>query len=269
MSTSPYDRWADLYDSVYSYVTEDIPFYVEEALSAGGPVLELGCGTGRVSIPMADAGAEVVGLDSSPAMLEVARRKAARRPKGPGSLALVEGDMRRLEASPAADMRFALAVIPFRGFLALLSVEDQVRTLEGVAALLAPGGRLVFDVFVPDLDMLVQAGDSLYHHRDVYDRDTGRRLIIWHQSSYDNHNQVVNARAAIDVLDDANSVAGRTYRDFQLRYAHRWEVQHLLARCGYRVLELYGDFRRSPFDETSADMVWMATPVGSCPPARS
>ena len=81
------------------------------------------------------------------------------------------------------------------------------------------------------------------------------------RASYDNHNQIVTARTAIEELDDADSVARRTYRDFQLRYAHRWEIDHLLARCGYRVLDLFGDFDRSPFDEASAEMVWAATPV--------
>ena len=73
-----YDSWAGVYDSIYSYVREDIPFYVEAAKDAGGPVLELGCGTGRVTIPIAEAGVDVVGLDSSEAMLDAASRKLER-----------------------------------------------------------------------------------------------------------------------------------------------------------------------------------------------
>ena len=78
---SIYDAWADVYDSVYSYVREDIPFYVDEALTAGGPVLELGCGTGRVTIPIAAAGVDVTGVDLSPAMLDIARRKVLGLPQ--------------------------------------------------------------------------------------------------------------------------------------------------------------------------------------------
>ena len=259
MTPSPYDQWADVYDSVYSYVTEDIPFYVGEALEAGGPVLELGCGTGRVSIPIADAGVDVVGLDSSPEMLGVARRKAALSHERSGRLTLVEADMRRLSSSPIVG-EFGLVIIPFRGFLALLSVEDQVRALEGIAALLAPGGKLIFDAFVPDLEMMVQEGDSPYHLRDVFDEETGRRLVLWHQSAYDNHNQIVSARIIVEELDETDTVSRRLYRDFQLRYAHRWEIDHLLARCGYQVLDLFGDYHRSPFDESSTEMVWVAKP---------
>ena len=76
MEISPYDAWADIYDSVFSYVNEDIPFYVDEATRSGGPVVELGCGTGRIALPIALNGIEVVGLDSSSLMLKRARQKA-------------------------------------------------------------------------------------------------------------------------------------------------------------------------------------------------
>ena len=254
MSESAYDRWADIYDSVYSYVRDDIPFYVEEAVAAGGPVLELGCGTGRVAIPIAEAGVDIVGLDSSPAMLAVARRKIARHPGWVGSLSLVQGDMRDFSLG----QRFNLVIIPFRGFLSLMTVEDQMRTLENIKRHLTPAGKLVFNVFVPDLDMLVQEGDVPYHFRDVTDPRTGVHLVLWHQSSSDNFNQVISARTIVEELDDEGVASRRLYRDFQLHYVHRWEMHHLLWTCGYRVLDLYGGFDRCPFDEFSTEMVWVA-----------
>ncbi|HJO81545.1 MAG TPA: class I SAM-dependent methyltransferase, partial [SAR202 cluster bacterium] len=96
-SNTPYDPWADVYDAVYSYVRDDIPFYVEEALATGGPVLELGCGTGRVAIPITQAGVEVVGVDYSEAMLAVANRKARQIGVDPAAMNLVHGDMRDFE----------------------------------------------------------------------------------------------------------------------------------------------------------------------------
>ena len=252
--TSPFDEWADIYDSVYSYQKEDIAFYVEEALAAGGPVLELGCGTGRVAVPMAQAGVEVVGLDSSRAMLSKASAKIRGAGGVRGSLSLVQGDMRALPF----DRRFSLVAVPFRGFLSLLSAEDQVRTLREIRSRLGPTGRLVFNVFVPDLNMLLQEGDVPYHFRDVTDPETGTTLVLWHQSRYDNHNQVISARVIVEELDGGGAVRTRLYRDFQLRYVFRWEMHRLLESCGFRVLELYGDFQRSPFDETSTEMVWVA-----------
>ncbi len=253
--TSIYDAWADVYDSVYSYVRDDIPFYVEEALAAAGPVLELGCGTGRVTIPIAEAGIDITGVELSTAMLDVARRKAAAMSED-SKPRLVVGDMRELGFG---GQQFHLIIIPFRGFLALMTVEDQMSALSSISSHLAPGGKLIFDVFVPDLDMLVQAGDTSYHLRDVIDAETGRRLVLWHQSAYDNHAQIIDARIIVEELDEAGTVEGRYYRDFEIRYAHRWVLQHLLTTCGYAVEELYGDFERTLFDEDSKDMVWVAS----------
>ena len=254
---STYDPWAEIYDSVYSFVREDIPFYIEEAQRCEGPVLELGCGTGRVAIPIAEAGVDIVGLDFSARMLDVARRKMRCLEGSAGSLTLVQADMRDFVLDSPYD-RFRLAIIPFRGFLSLLTVEDQVRALDRIKRHLAPGGKLIFNIFVPDLNMLVQEGDVPYHFRDVTDPDTGTRLVVWHQSRYDNCNQIVNARVIVEELDREGAVCRRLYRDFQLRYVHRWEMHHLLRLCGYEIVDLFGGFDRSPFDEASTEMVWVA-----------
>ena len=183
MDISPYDAWAEIYDSVFSYVVDDIPFYVEEATRAGGRVLELGCGTGRVSIPMAQAGIDVVGIDSSSTMLTRAREKSQKA--GTQNLNLLCADMRDFNISS----KFDLVIIPFRGLLSLLSVDDQIRTLMNIKRHLEPGGKLIFDIFVPDLNMMVQEGDVPYHFRDVTDMETGNRLIIWNQANYDAFSQ--------------------------------------------------------------------------------
>lgn len=252
MTESHYDEWADVYDSVYAYLTEDIPFYIDEARQSGGPVLELGCGTGRVTIPIAQAGVEVAGLDTSESMLRVARRKLYAADLDE-KLALIHADMRDF----SLDQRFSLVIIPFRGFLSLLTVDDQTRALDSVRRHLNQDGRLVFNTFVPDPNMLVQEGDVPFHLRDVTDPATGKRLVLWHQSRYDHYNQIINARVIAEELNETGVVSRRLYRDFQLRYSYRWEMEHLLARCGYEVIDLFGDFDRSPFDEASTEMVWI------------
>ena len=255
MVSSPYDDWADIYDSVFSYVVNDIPFYVDEAKNADGPVLELGCGTGRVAIPMALSGARVIGIDSSTAMLERARKKAYQTDAS--NLTLVQADIRDFEL----EEKFSLVVIPFRGFLSLLSVEDELLTLSNIKRHLEPGGKLALDIFVPDLNMLVQEGDVPYHFQDVFDPATGQRLVIWNQASYDPFSQIMSIRTIIEKLDDVGYVSSKMYRDFSLRYIFRWEMHHLLRACGYDVLAIYGDFERGDFDEGSTDMIWVATPT--------
>ena len=255
-----YDRWAGIYDSVYSYVVEDISFYVEEARNSGGHVLELGCGTGRVAIPIAQAGVDIVGLDFSTSMLDEARRKMLSAQPLSGSLTLVEGDMRdfSLSGEPGEDGPFSLAIIPFRGFLSLLTVGDEVRALMNIKRHLRPGGKLILSMFVPDPSMLVHEVDVPYHFRDVTDPSTGRQFVLWQQNRYDNYSQIVNTRTIIEELDEEGVVRERKYRDFQLRYIYRWEMHHLLRMCGFEVLDLFGDFSRSDFDDTSTEMIWVA-----------
>ena len=255
MDISPYDAWAEIYDSVFSYVNEDIPFYVDEAVRSGGPVIELGCGTGRVAIPIALSGIDVVGLDSSSLMIERARKKAEQI--GVSNLKLVQADMIDFKF----DDKFPLAIVPFHGLLSLLSLKDIERTLLNIRRHLTPEGKLIFDIFVPDLNMMVQEGDVPYHFRDVTDPNTGRRLVIWNQASYDSHSQIMSIRSTIEELDLSGRVASKMYRDFALRYIFRWEMHYLLRACGYDILELYGDFLRQDFDENSTEMVWVATPA--------
>lgn len=251
-----YDGWAGVYDSIYAYVREDIPFYVREAAQSGGPVLELGCGTGRVTLPIARSGVDVVGLDNSEGMLEQARGKARLLEDGHGGIDLRSGDMRDFSLGRT----FPLVIIPFRGFLALLSVEDQVRCLAGIREHLEPGGRLIFNVFAPDPQMLVEDEDAAFHLRDVADPDTGRTFVIWQQTRVDNFNQILSVRLIVDEVDQDGTAVNRFYCDYQIRYAHRFEILHLLERCGYEVIDLYGDFDGSPFDEESGEMVWVAKP---------
>lgn len=254
MEASPYDAWAEIYDAVFSYVVEDIPFYVAEAATARS-VLELGCGAGRIAIPIAQSGIDIVGIDSSRAMLTRAQRKATAA--AADRFTPIHADMRDFTLA----RKFDLIIIPFRGFLSLLSAEDQIRALNAIKLHLSPGGRLILDIFVPDVNMLAQEGDIPYHFRDVTDPASGARLVIWNQASYDPYCQIMSIRTTIEELDDFGEVRRKLYRDFALRYIFRWEMQHLLRACGYRILNLYGDFDRSEFAPHSVEMIWIATPT--------
>lgn len=248
-----YDGWADVYDSIYAYVREDIPFYVREAAKSGGPVLELGCGTGRVALPIAQSGIDIVGLDNSDAMLERARSKVRLLDAGNGNIDLQLEDMREFSLGRT----FPLVIIPFRGFLALFSVEDQVRCLSSIREHLEPDGRLIFNIFVPDPQMLVEDEDAAFHLRDVTDPNTGRTSVVWQQTRVDTFNQVLSVRLIVDEIDQNGTVGKRFYCDYRIRYAHRIEILHLLERCGFEVIDLYGDFDYSPLDEDSEEMVWV------------
>ncbi|MGZ4292441.1 MAG: class I SAM-dependent methyltransferase, partial [Gaiellaceae bacterium] len=141
---STYDPIARIYDPWSVSVIEDISFYVDEAVASGGPVVELGVGTGRIAIPTAAAGIHVIGVDSSQGMLDV----CAEQGRQAGVEALLDlrlGDLRR----PPVDERVPLVTCPFRAFLHLSSDEDRRTALAAAHRLLRPDGRLVFDVFTP------------------------------------------------------------------------------------------------------------------------
>src|SRR5438477_4842263 len=144
---SPYDAIARLYDPWSRSVTEDVGFYVEEAVASGGPVVELGVGTGRIAVPVAEAGVRVIGIDSSAAMLQVCAERAAAAGVA-ARLDLRLGDLR----DPPVHERVALVTCPFRAYLHLADDEERRAALRRARELLVPGGRLVFDVFTPGAD---------------------------------------------------------------------------------------------------------------------
>jgi ubiquinone/menaquinone biosynthesis C-methylase UbiE len=149
--TEVYVQLAELYDHLFTGLPGELRFYVDAARNAGSPVLELGCGTGRIMFPVAEAGVEVVGLDMVPEMLSVAEDKLSElHSRARERVQLVEGDMRAFDLG----RRFRLAMIPFRAFLHMLTVDDQRRCLECVRRHLTDDGLLALNVFDPRLDII-------------------------------------------------------------------------------------------------------------------
>lgn len=144
---------AEMYDYVAPYAARrDVDFYVEVALELSGPTLEIGCGTGRVLIPTARAGVEIVGLDLSPNMLATCRQRLAAEPPAVRErVALVQGDMRRFDLGRT----FRLVTTPFRPFQHLTTVDDQIACLQSIRRHMEPAGTLILDLFNPSLPALV------------------------------------------------------------------------------------------------------------------
>ena len=250
----PYDDWADVYDAVYADLTHDLAFYAGLARASGGPALELGCGTGRVSLTMAAEGVAVTGIDISPRMVAVAQAKAASRGLA-GRCVFQTGDMTRLELAE----RFALAAMPFRSFQSMLTVEEQRSALLSARRLLTPGGTLAFDTFNPDVRSL--ADDNLasqpHHLRDV-ERAGGGTIIVWGQNGWSQATQVNDVRLIIEEVSDEGVVERRLIRDFEQRYTFRYEMEHLLELCGFDLQGVYSDFDGGPVTDDAEDLVWVA-----------
>jgi len=161
-----YDAIAQIYDPWSRSVTEDIGFYVEEARRSGGPVVELAVGTGRIAVPIAQAGIRVIGVDLSAGMLAVARDYA--RTKGVSDLVdLRVGDLRE----PPVDERVRLVICPFRSLLHMKSEDEKLRALRAARELLGPDGRFVFDVFAPSQEDIDETnGRWLERERGIFER---------------------------------------------------------------------------------------------------
>jgi len=253
-----YDRLdAELYDHYSLGVDDDVLFYVEEARRAGGPALELGCGTGRILIPIAGAGVDIVGLDRSPNMLAVLRRKLADVPaEAARRVKILEGDMRKFSLG----RRFALVIIPYRAFLHLMTVDDQLRALAVIREHLVDGGRLVLNVFDPSLPLIVeriQSGGAPRRMGAFTNPHSGRLMVSWESFQYDVARQILDGHFIFDEYDEHGTVVDRRYVPLALRWIYRYEMQHLLERTGFTIEALYGDCRRGPF-QAGGEQVWIA-----------
>lgn len=253
-----YSVVAELYDHVVPYRNrQDINFFVEMAKEAKGPVLEVGCGTGRVLIPTACAGIEVVGLDLSPSMLSLCREKLACEPEEVRArVELAQTDMRHFHL----DRKFALVTTPFRPFQHLVEVEDQVACLRSIRGHLAGGGRLVLDLFNPDLRRLT---DEKYVNQwevePEFELPDGRKVVrSGRHLSRDLLNQTMEVELSHHVTHSDGREEVLTQR-FRLRYFFRFEVEHLLARTGFEVEHLYADYDKSPFgSKEPGEMIFVA-----------
>jgi len=242
-----------LYDSVPIYAARrDVQFYVEEAAAASGPVLELGCGTGRILLPTARAGHTIVGLDASAHMLERCRAKVLDEPESVRQrITLTRGDVRDFDLS----QRFSLITAPFRVVQHLTSSDDQLRFLAAVVRHLASGGRLVFDVFNPSFAALVSADgveredmpEQLLPDGRTLRRAARVRRVRWIDQ--------VSDVELIYYVGDATRTVQRHVQAFEMRWFLRAEIEHLLARAGFRVQAMYGDFDRSPVADGSKEQV--------------
>ena len=244
-----YDEYmsiAELYDYVVPYRERpDVGFFVEAARESGGPVLEVGCGTGRVLIPTARAGIEITGLDLSPHMLAVCRERLKAEPEEVRArVQLVEGDMRQFELGQT----FRLVTLPFRPFQHLTTVEDQLACLGCLYRHLAEDGTLILDIFNPMLEALVRQnfGKEISEEPE-FSMPDGRKVIRRHKIvSRDEPNQV-NYVELIYYVTHPDGRKERLVQAFPMRYLFRFEAEHLLARAGFKVKYLYADYDKSPF----------------------
>jgi len=229
------------YDLAYRRRRQDVGFYVELAKAHGGPVLELGVGSGRVALATARAGIEVVGIEAVPAMLAQARSSAERLlPHGARDrLTLRKGDIRRF----ALGRKFGLITAPFNVFMHLYSRSDVERTLRCVQNHLTPRGRLVFDVIMPDLRAMTRSKGHLYRGPSITHPSTGTHYEYFEAFEYDAVRQVQMVSMVFQNSADPSDTKSSPLSQRQFLPQ---ELEALLHYNGFAIESLWGTFDRKP-----------------------
>jgi SAM-dependent methyltransferase len=236
----------------------EIDFYrsmAEAVKRSKGSILEIGCGTGRVAIRLAEGGVDVVGLDLSEAMLRVARGKSV----GIRSMSWVLGDMRSFDLGG----QFDLVIIPGHAFQNLTSANEQVSTLESIRRHLRDQGCLVVHLDHLDfawLGSLVGERGGRYEPAEQFRHpQTGREIRASRAWSYEPSSQTAVCETKWEETEPGGKIGERWHRGpVRLHCVFRFEMEHLLARTGFQVEALYGDFYRKPLDDGSTEMIWVA-----------
>jgi SAM-dependent methyltransferase len=253
---------AALYDYEYRRRRADVRFYKELAhkrLGDGGRILELGAGSGRVTIPLARSGHEVVALDSSPAMLARLRARVAALPDAAARrVTVAAGDLRSFDVAG----RFPLVIAAFNVIEHLYTRGEVAACFARVAAHLAPGGAFAFDVQLPDLAWLVRDPTKRWAKTRFTDPATGRAMLYSTNHVYDPVGQIALIRLYYEPADGGPGPS-RIVRLSQRKFFPA-ELEALVAHAGLRVVERYGDFSWRPLDDSAESQVLVcekATPA--------
>lgn len=243
-----YKKLARFYDLEHTDLTADLVFYLYFARESKGPVLEMGCGTGRLMLPMIEAGIPVTGVDNSPTMLEIARRKL-----GDGAT-LIKGDARTVTLPE----RYGLILITINTFMHLLTTEDQLAALSNLSNYMAPEGKLIIDLPAGDELAHQDANALLTLEKTFLDPQSGHQILKFIASRVDWFRQRQEITYVFEELLD-NGMVQRTLAPMTLRYVFRYELALLLQQAGYRLETLYSDYDLSLYQDGGPRMLAVAT----------
>lgn len=243
---------AAYYDLAYRRRRKDVRFYQALAAKVKGPVLELGAGTGRVALALAQDGKDVVAVEPVPAMRARAAAKAARLPRAARErLELRAGDIRRLRLGRT----FPLVIAPFNVLMHLYTRDDIARALATVRRHLAPRGRFVFDVLMPDLRAMLRTPGRLYRGPRVVHPETGQAYEYFEAFEYDAVRQV---QLVSMVLQNCEKLEDLRVLPLSQRQFFPEELVALLHASGFSVASRFGDFDQGPLGADSESQVVVA-----------
>lgn len=247
-----FDIYARFYDRDLGDLDADLRMYEQFAARCSSPILELGCGTGRVLLPLARQGYQITGIDASAAMLDAARNKIAAEDLAE-RVNVVEQEMLELELAE----RFNLAFAALNSFAHLHSTDDQLTALARIRRHLNPGGLLLLDLFNPDMGRLLDTRGQVALAKVMTEPGTGHRLMRFYTEEVDLARQIIRTTYIVDEIDAQGHVQ-RTLFPFSLRYVFRYELELLLRHAGFEVEAIYGSYDLDEFSGESEKMIAVA-----------
>jgi ubiquinone/menaquinone biosynthesis C-methylase UbiE len=249
----PYREIAEFYDLEFDGFDADVDLYRNYAEVVGSPILDLGCGTGRLLVPLARAGHQVTGIDSSPAMLERARERLEREHLTE-SVSLRLTDVRDLSGFPHFEFRLIFCAI--NSFLHLESREEQLQALRSIRRVLHRDGILVLDLLHATPGTL-QRLDDQFRHDGSWTLPDDSRVDRFSQRRVRIVEQVIETELFYDRVDQ-NGALTRIITRYLTRYIHRFEMESLLAATGFELEGIYGSYQLDPLGDDSEQMIVVA-----------
>ena len=244
-----HNKFANLYDYFQYGVEGDVKFYLNYFKNFKGKILEVGAGTGRITIPLLKKGLDVVALDIAPRMIAILAKKAKEERFSPK---VVCADMRSFRL----EQKFEAIIVTFRSFQHLYSVDDQLKALKCFKKHLKPNGILIFDVYNPSLKYIAKGNWQWYKHAIIKLPYVKGRVRVDYRNRYDMAEQMMYQEFRFSYPSGKRIVV-----PLRMRFFFRFEIEHLLSLTGFKKKQLYGDFRKNRFKNGSPEMIWVATPV--------
>jgi SAM-dependent methyltransferase len=237
--------FAKFYDVIYDKLrtSVDYDFYLKKILECKGPVLEVGVGTGRIFRDALEKGADVYGIDVSKTMIDVLRSK------------ITEENHNRVFVKDARDfnlgVKFDLIIMPFRTFSHFIDTDDQLKVLNNIHNHLNPDGRLLFDVFNPDLSLMKDGLENALDFEGEY--KPGKSIKRFISMNTDFAHQIIHSKFLFEWNDSTNT--SKFEWDNQLRYFFRYELENLVRLSKLRLIDIYGDFENGIITNISKDFM--------------
>lgn len=222
----------------------DIRFFLDYARESGSPILELACGTGRLLVPMAEAGYRITGIDLSPRMLSICRQRVNHLGLT-DCVSLIEADM---AAFDLPDKQFSLAYIPLRSFTHLFTQASQLGCLSRTYNHLRPGGLFIVVVFALNHSVASQETESTFHVLNEFTLPNechvvqGQRFL-----KHDPKDQILYFEFKFEEHDNGGQLVRERIVPMTMRYTSRYELQLLMERVGFEVIDVFSDYDKRPF----------------------